>query len=116
MNREDLIKELQQIRDGIEPQICIGDEDSIFLTEYQQGMKAGIDIAIGELKKQRPVPPAPVYIPPTYTYVVINENGGWYDTNVGIINASSRREAVKKAAERGWVVEGFRAGYRMEQM
>lgn len=115
MNREDIIRDLQGIRDSIEPQVCIGDEDSIFLTDYQQGMKAGIDIAIAELKKQRPVQTA-TYVPPQYTFVVINENGGWHDTNAGIIQASSYREAVVKASQRGWTVEGFGAGYRMEQM
>lgn len=116
MNREKLIKDLQKIRDDIEPQICLGDEDSIYLTEYQEGMKSGINIAIDALKSYRPIQTRTVYAPPEYSYVVVNENGGWYDSNAAMIKATSYRDAVIKAAARGYVVEGFGSGYRLEKV
>lgn len=116
MNREELIKDLLKIRDGIEPQICLGDEDSIYLTEYREGVKSGINIAIDALKKYRPVQTQTVYTPPEYSYIVVNENGGWYDSNATIIKATSYRDAVVKAGALGYVVEGFGAGYRLESV
>lgn len=41
-----VIERLQAIIEDIKPQPVIGDDDSIYLTEYQEGMRSGLQRAI----------------------------------------------------------------------
>lgn len=49
--RDTLIKELRTTANNIKPVPTLGDDDSIYLTEYQIGLNAGLMVAISMVKR-----------------------------------------------------------------
>lgn len=41
-----IIEKLTRAKDMVQPVIVMGDDDSIYLTERQEGFKEGLDVAI----------------------------------------------------------------------
>ena len=50
---ESLIKTLEANIAAIQPHITLGDDDSIYLTDYQEGIIAGIRHAIKVIKESK---------------------------------------------------------------